>query len=169
MKSFTVKNLAGFLRQLFVEDSFDAFLVPEAVFVTGFTSSFDGRIPPNRTDAEEKEKDASASSPDLYISWGQLKPLAQALVKGKTLPRSFSLVFTLSEAKTLAFLEAAGDPIPREMLGGLFLNIRYTREQLILTSGCSLRQFTPDRTLEQAWDRQLAGFLARLGAVTDQD
>lgn len=155
MQGFYAKNLREFTKQLFLTDSFDAFLVPEASFVTGFTSSFDGRVP--------KPAEGEAVPAEPYVSWGVLRPTAFALIKGKTLPRSFSLVFMLSREKTEAFLTSCNAAFAPEEVGGLYLNVRYNGEKLAVTTGCALTVFSLDKSLEQAWDRQILNFLSRLG------
>ena len=150
MLGLSVTRLGEFTRHLFVKDSFDSFYLSEARFATGFTAQFDG-------------KTLSENAPAPYISWGQLRPVAFQLIKGKELPRSFSLVLVYPDEKTAAFLAAAGRDADPETLPSLFINLRYRQEQLMLTTGISEKSFYPDFELPKLWDRQVLNILRELG------
>ncbi len=148
MLGFYAQHLKEFTAQLFLDRTFDSFLVAEASFVTNYSTEFDG------TDLTE-----GAAEP--YISWEQLRPIAFSLIKGRTLPRSFSVVLMLSREKTAELLRASDSPYAPEDVTGLYLNLRYAREQLSVTTGVSFRSFTPDRSLDRIWDKQIERFLAQ--------
>ncbi|MBO4872593.1 MAG: hypothetical protein J5496_04170 [Lachnospiraceae bacterium] len=150
MLGLSVIRLKDFTRHLFVSDSFDDFYLSEARFATSFTASFDGKI-------------LSENAPSPYISWGRLRPLAYQLIKGKELPKSFSLVLVYPEEKTAALLAAAGREADPENLPSLFLNLRYRQEQLMLTTGISEQSFFPDFELPKLWDRQVLQILSERG------
>ena len=150
MLGFYVTRLGPLTQQLFLGTAFDDFLVREAAFQTGFRSDFDGQCP-------------DADAPEPYIRWEQLRPIAYQLIKGKTLPRSFQIVFRLSNEKTAAFLQAIDSSYAPEDVAGLFLNLRYAHEQLSVTTGCLLTEFSLDRELELAWDKQITRFLEKVG------
>lgn len=149
MLGFYAQHINAFAKQLFTQDSFDDFLVPEASFATAFTTEFDGQL-------------FGSDGTEPFVRWEVLRPLAYQLIRGKTLPRGFSLVFMLSREKTAAFLAAEESGFAPEEVAGLYLNFRYAREQLSVTTGVALTEFTPDRSLEQAWDRYIREFLDRL-------
>ena len=150
MLGLSVIRLKDFTRHLFVTDSFDAFYLSEARFATSFSAQFDG-------------KSLSENAPSPYISWGQLRPLAFQLIKGRELPKSFSLVLVYPEEKTAALLAAAGREADPENLPSLFINLRYRQEQLMLTTGISEKSFYPDFELPKRWDRQVLKILTELG------
>ncbi len=154
MLGFHVQRLGPLTQQLFLGSAFDDFLVSEASFQTSFRSDFDGQL------AEE-----GAAEP--CIAWRQLKPIAYQLIKGKTLPRSFQIVFRLSNEKTAAFLTAVSSSFTPDEVRGLYLNLRYAREQLSITTGCQFAEFTMDRELEKAWDRQVTRFLEKVGVTVE--
>ena len=149
MLGFYAQHLGDFARSLFTSDSFDDFLVPEASFLTSFTTEIDGQL-------------YGKENTEPFVRWGVLRPLAFQLIRGKTLPRGFTLVFMLSREKTAAFLAAVSSVFSSEDVAGLYLNFRYAREQLSVTTGAAMKEFTPDRSLEQAWDKQVQKFLDQL-------
>lgn len=150
MLGLSVTRLGEFTRHLFVKDSFDSFYLSEARFATSFTAQFDG-------------KSLNDNAPAPYISWSQLRPVAFQLIKGKELPRSFSLVLVYPDEKTAAFLAAAGRDADPDTLPSLFINLRYRQEQLMLTTGISEKSFYPDFELPKLWDRQVLNILRELG------
>ena len=160
MIRFSPKKLRDFNRQLFAESYFDEFLVPEAHFMTVFRSDFDGRS------AEENESgsEEAASLPAVpCIRWGLLRPIALELVRGAAAPKSFSIVLKLPAEKIWDVLpEEGADP---DAVSGLYLNIRYAKEELSVTTGCTLKAFSLDRTWEKAWDLKAEDFLNRAGLI----
>ncbi len=47
-----------------------------------------------------------------------------------------------------------------EDVNGLFLNITYQNEEILCTSGVSLKPFTLDKSLDQIWDDMMLRFFA---------
>lgn len=150
MLGITMTQLKPLTSLLFLQESFDDFDLAEARFVTEFSAEFDGRLP------EEGENPA-------YIKWGRLRPLAFQLIRGETLPKSFSLVLVYPREKTRSLLLAAGREPSHEDLPSLFLNIRYRQEQMMLTTGISEKSFYPDFELPRLWDQALLRLLTDLG------
>lgn len=133
-------------RALFEGDSFDNFLLVRAQIRTEIASEFDGRL---------------AEGPEPYISWGRFRSVLPALPTqpGDVLPSSCHIVLCLSRSKTAGFLNAVRSSFTPDQVGGLYLNIRLQEGRLSLTTGCSLTQFSPDRSLESAWDQRIRAFL----------
>ncbi len=72
---------------------------------------------------------------------------------------SFKFVFQFPPKQIQKLLEENDLPFHPEDVYGLFFNCQYHSEMLTLTTGSSLRVFTLDRSLDQAWDRMLTEFL----------
>ena len=155
------KKLRDFNRQLFAEPTFDAFLAPEAHFVTAFRTDFSER-PSEVSSSDGAGEDLPSGSPCPL--WKDLRPIALALVRG-TPPKSFSVVLKLPDDQTERVLAAAGLTAEAAGVSGFYLNIRYAKEELVLTSGCTQKTFSLDRSGEKAWDRYLEIFLSRLGLI----
>ena len=47
-----------------------------------------------------------------------------------------------------------------EDISNLSVNIRYQTGELYITTGSSLKVFTPDKSVDQAWDRWVEMFLS---------
>ena len=161
MIRFSPKKLRDFNRHLFAEPTFDTFLVPEAHFVTAFRTDFSGK-PTEASSSDTAGEKAASESP--CASWKDLRPIALSLVRG-TAPKSFSVVLKLPDEQAEKILAAAGLSDEAASVNGLYLNIRYAKEELVLTSGCTQKAFSLDRSGEKAWDRYLEVFLSRLGLI----
>ena len=160
MIRFSPKKLREFNRQLFAEPTFDAFLAPEAHFVTAFRTDFSER-PSEASSSDEPAENAPAAS--ACPLWKDLRPIALQLVRGAVPPKSYSVVLKLPEEQVSRVLAAAGAEDAADSVSGFYLNIRYAKEELVLTSGCTQKTFSLDKTGEKAWDRYLEIFLSRLG------
>ena len=162
MIRFSPKKLRDFNKQLFAEDTFDTFLVPEAHFVTSFRTDFSESPAPTRS-GESGGAEAAAPRESSCPCWKELRPIALQLVRGQA-PKSFSVVLKLPEDQMQRLFAALPDEDPSRV-SGFFLNIRYSREELMLTSGCTLKTFSLDKTWEKVWDRHIEEFLNRLGLI----
>ena len=47
----------------------------------------------------------------------------------------------------------------KEEINGLFMNLRYEKENLNIITGTSIKTFTLDKTLDQVWDGYVKDFL----------
>lgn len=150
MICLNVEDIKAFTAHLFTKETFDNFLLAEAVFATSFTTSFDGR----RAEPEEGE---------AYVSWGEVRPQALSLIKGSRLPRSFRIVLRLSQKKTEEFLSSCRLSFSAGDVGGLYLNIRYSDKKITCMTGCAMQVFRPDKTLEHAFDDQICRLLKQSG------
>ena len=166
MIRFSPKKLRDFNKHLFAETTFDAFLVPEAHFVTSFRTDFEGQPSPAGAADAAAGSDGKAASADLScVSWKELRPIALQLVRGQVPPKSFSIVMKLPEDQAESLLARGASPEDAGNVSGFYLNIRYAKEELMLTSGCMHKAFSLDRTWEKAWDKHIEDFLSRLGLI----
>ena len=148
MTSLTIADIKDFTGKLFLAEVFDNFLTTEAEFFTTFQVTLDGHL-------LEREKDC----PDEYVRWKKIRPLAFQIIKGKQLPKSFHIVFKLAGENVPRTLQSMGVPFTEEDVAGLYLNIRYENHQIYCVTGCSLRTFSLDKSLEKEWDEVIKRFL----------
>lgn len=140
MIGLKIADLKDFTAKLFIRDTFDSFELTDGEFITRFTVTLDGTL--------IEPEDGYA-----HITWGQVRPLAYQIIRGKELPHSFRLVLRLSDENVKKTLDSRGLPIQSEEVGALFLNINYTHGQIYVITGCSMKTFTMDKTLENEWDK----------------
>lgn len=170
MIRFSPKKLRDFNKQLFAEPTFDAFLVPEAHFVTSFRTDFEGKLSPadagtaSGNEAAGSTGAAAGAAENVCVSWKELRPIALQLVRGQA-PKSFSVVLKLPDDQVRQILAQAASGEDGSNVEGFYLNIRYAKDELMLTSGCMQKTFSLDKTWEKAWDHYIENYLSRLGLI----
>ncbi|MCD2493599.1 DUF5721 family protein [Lacrimispora sp. NSJ-141] len=148
MIALKIPDKKDFTSKLFLQDTFDAFMVSQASFTTSITVSLDGSLHRDYfTDAEWEEMEQHD-----FARWPLLKPLCYQIIKGRRLPEHFKIVFMLSRSNTEKLLSGTGLSIPVEQVGGLFLNVRYDQGTLQCVTGVAHSFFTADKSLDRAWD-----------------
>ena len=161
MKSIEIDNIRKFTSALFVGETFDSFCVTEASFSTLVDISIDGHI--NREFLGE-EAVQDEKSDDTAV-WKKLKPLCYEIIKGQKVPLRFKIVFIMPKTMTASFLAAEHLNSSPEDINGLFLNIKFESNKLSCTTGTSLKTFSLDKSVEEAWDRYAAEFLRQNGCL----
>jgi len=162
MIALQIEHIREFMNKLLLTSSFDDFLVSEASITTFTTFSVDGVLHPEFYDSDLIESpDVSA---EAQINWESIRPFCLSVFKGKRLPLSFHFILQLPKSRIPDFLQNSGlTAIAADDIFGLFMNIQYRNDTLIVTNGTSMRVFTGDRTLDQAWDRFVRDFLQKQG------
>ena len=147
------------MNKLLLQDTFDRFLVSEASITTFTTFSIDGQLHADFY-ATEKAKELKAQE-RTQVTWQEIKPFCYSVIKGRRTPLAFKFVFQLPSDEVDLLLARSGLPLIPQDVFGLFFNCQYHGESLTLTTGSSLRIFTMDKSLDQAWDGMLEDFLRR--------
>lgn len=153
-------NPQSLAARLFTDKTFDNFLLAEASFATDYIVSVDGSCQQKAESGEENAAPGAAA--ESHIRWESFRPVALQLVKGSRPPQAFHIVLMLSRRKLQDFIAASRCEIDPEDVAGLCINLRFQDEKLTVTTGCALKIFTPDRTLEKAWDRQVENFIEKM-------
>ena len=151
MIQLIIEDIKKLTDLLFVQETFDRFLMSEAHFVTGITVDLDGTLNSDYYDTDE----LSALSDQHTVTWGNMKKLCFQIIKGRKLPKRFRIVLKLAETDIYAWLMKNGLNQAPETVKGLFMTFCYENQKLSCTSGTALSVFTLDKTLEQAWDGQM--------------
>lgn len=163
MIAWRISEVKDFMAKLLLKETFDRYLVTEAEITTLQTVRIQGRVRREWFDNDEEAQ----LYPEGYIYWRDLKSLAYQMVKGRKTPLFMKLVFRLPKEILEPFLEAAGTGVSPSDVDGLFWNLHYERSGLIVTSGVSMRMFTLDKTLEQAFDSWTADYFKAQGIVAE--
>lgn len=154
MIALKIEDRKQFTSGLFVGDLFDSFLVKEASIITFNTFTIDGRLRKGYYTKEEQEQ----QNMEEYSPWSAVRPFCFSLIKGKRLPGSFQIVLQLAGQAVKEFVEEYGLSIAPERIKGLYLNIRYGEGQIVCVTGTSLDFFSPDKSVEEAWDKKAQAF-----------
>lgn len=159
MLALQITEVKPFMNKLFLRDTFDAFQLSEAVFVTFNTFHIDGSLQKEYYSSEELQ--TQNLSQQSWSFWRQVRPFCLDLIKGTHTPLEFRIVFRLSPANVEKLVAQTHLPISPTDIDGLFLNLHFRQGTLTCTTGSSLRFFTLDKTLEHTWDEMVKKFLQK--------
>lgn len=160
MIALQIKHVKDFMSQLLLQDAFDHFLLSEASVTTFASFSIDGRLHPDFYEEEEaKELKLQGRT---QVLWKDIKPFCYSIIKGRRSPLSFRFVFQLPARETELLLASSDLSLQPEDIFGLFFNCSFQQGTLTVTTGSSLKIFTRDHSLDQAWDQSLQDFLCSL-------
>lgn len=156
MVALKISNIKEFMNLLLLSDTFDHFLLSEASITTFATMILDGHSYADFFSPEDDGYELVAG--ESYVPFALLRSSCFDFIKGKRTPVSFKFVFLLSkknQEKTLASLHSS---FAAEDISGMYLNLKYQAGEIICTTGISYRNFSLDKSLDQAWDDMIIRF-----------
>jgi len=142
------------MSRLLLSDTFDSFLFIEGEIVTFSTFSIDGFL---KKDFFEKDMAPSRT----YTLWKDIREYAFSIIKGKRTPLSFQFVLGLSEMNIERLLQQQQLAFQPHDVQGLYLNLKYDGQNLTCVTGTSMKLFTLDKSLEEAWDQMVQRFFLK--------
>ncbi len=159
MIALKLTNTKNFMNTLLRGECFDHFLLKEATISSGASFVIDGTIPADFYTEEEKEEMGICGYG--FLPFSELRGNCFDLMKGKKTPSSFSFVFLLSPDNMKKTLVAMQSSFTENDIAALFMNIRYTAGELMLTTGISYKTFSMDKSLDKEWDAMVCKFLTK--------
>ncbi len=144
-------DIKDFMYRLLCTDLFDHFLLTEAKISTYADFTIDGRINPDFFDPEDAEYEQTAAA--ALVPFSLVRPFCFQLMKGTHTPLCFHFVLQLSPQNQQRTVAQSGSGFAPEEICGMFWNLKYSKRQLLCTTGISYHTFTMDKSLEQEWDR----------------
>ncbi len=153
-----IKDVRKFMSKLLVDSYFDDFLVNDVTITTYNTFKIDGHI-----NKDFYTEDELLALPDEHLSyWSKLRPFCYSVIKGKKTPLKFKLIFALDRSRIEKLLETTDTSITAADVNELFLNLKFENGILSYVTGCSLKIFTMDKSLEKAFDQDIADFISSI-------
>lgn len=163
MLALEITSMKNFMNQLLAADTFDSFLLEEAIVSTANTFTIDGHINPEFFHTDVRENTAvpsdTSGAPYEFRPWRDLKGLCFDLIKGKRTPLFFRFVLHLMPEKAAALLESRGCDVEPSQVKALVLNIRYDGSKAVLTTGTAFHSFVLSKEPDAIWDKALRQFL----------
>ncbi len=159
MLALKLTSMKSFMNHFLVADTFDNFLLVEAVISTANTYQIDGHINKEFYSTDEISE-ANTLSYD-FVLWKDMKGLCFHLIKGKRTPLFFKFVLHLKPDAVSKLLAAGGCSLPLEQVKALVLTIKYDGTQAVLTTGSSYHTFVMNKEPDTIWDKALQQFLSR--------
>jgi hypothetical protein len=165
MISLKTLDVKSFMAKLLTAALFDEFVLKEMEIQTYTCFSVSGQLNEDFFSQEELEKRKTEGA----ILWNEIKNIAYSIIKGNKTPLSMKIVFQLPEEQKREMVESLGDNLRSEDVGGLFLNIRFEKNELHIITGAAIKTFTLDKTLEREWDAWVKDFLKKQGFVFEEE
>lgn len=157
MQALELTDIKNFMNQFLKSDIFDHFLLQEAVITSAASFVVDGRI--NKGFYSEAELSELGILGYSFLPFRMLRGNFFDLIKGKKTPSSFKFILLLSPENLKRTLDSISSSFSENDITGVFINIRYQNQMLTLTTGISYRIFSPDKSLDNEWDRLVRQFL----------
>lgn len=163
MISVKSSNTKAFMSKLLTSELFDNYLVEEVAIDTFNSFYIDGHV--HKEFYADVEDEGSVPS-DSLSRWADLRPICLELIKGKRTPLKFKFVFHLDRKTTAEIAEKAEAGLsPADIKLGV--NIRFSRGELVITTGTAFSIFTLDKSIEKAWDSYFPSFLESNGITLE--
>ncbi len=157
MLALKLTDVKDFMNKLLRSETFDNFLLQEAVISSAANYVIDGRMNQEYFSVEELEDAQIMDYP--FLPFSMLRGNCFDLIKGKKTPASFRFVFLLSPENQKKTLESLHSSFTEKDIRGFFLNLKYQNLTLTLTTGVSYQIFSMDKSLENEWDKLVIRFL----------
>ncbi len=161
MIALELTSVKDFMNTLLKSDTFDHFLLQEAVINSAASYVIDGHI--TKEFYTEEELEQLGISGYSILPFSLLKSNCFDLIKGKKTPSYFKFVFLLSPKNLEKTLSSVSTSYTPNDISGVYLNLKYQNQLLTLTTGISYRIFSTDKSLENEWDKLVLRFLNRHG------
>lgn len=155
MIAIEITEVKDFMGKLLQKETFDNFLLIEMDIVNAASYHIAGHRQKAWYDTDEWEDLPEQD----YLTWREVKPAAFDLIKGHKIPLKISAVFRLSEENTARILKRGGFSFDTDAVGGLFFNLKFENNTILLTTGVSMNTFTLDKSLERQWDDDFSEFI----------
>lgn len=153
MISLKLTNRKAFMKHLLLLETFDHFLFIEGEITTFNRFSIDGYL-----QKDFFEEDTPATE---FAFWKQLREFCFSIIRGKQTPLNFKFIFSLSPENIAKLISQKQLTFQPEQVQGLYLNIRFNGNELQCVTGTSLKTFSMDKSLEQAWDTMIQNFFSQ--------
>lgn len=159
MLALKISSMKSFMNHLLVADTFDNFLLEEALISTANTYQIDGHVNKEFFSSENMQE-IPLPSYDFTL-WKDMKGLCFNLIKGKRTPLFFKFVLHLKPEAVGKLLAAGGCSLPPEQIKALVLTLKYDGTQAVLTTGSSYHTFVMSKEPDVIWDKALQQFLSK--------
>jgi len=157
MIALELTDVKDFMNKLLRTETFDHFLLQEAVITGAATYTISGQI----TKGYYTEDELTEHHLDnlRFLPFSMLRNNCFDLIKGKKTPSSFRFVFLLSPDNQRKTLTSMDSNFSENDITGIYINLRYQNQLLSLTTGISYNVFSTDKTVDSKWDKLVMRFL----------
>lgn len=165
MLALQISSMKAFMHHILVSDTFDIFLLEEAVIKTAYTYTIDGHTNQDFFTAGEQDDDRP---PYEFAPWSDMKGICYQLIKGRHTPLYFKFVLHLKPAHMEKLLSGPECGVDASQVKALVVTVKYDGEKALLTTGCSLHTFLPTKEPDILWDKAMRRFLDKKGLACQE-
>lgn len=155
MLALKITDIKGFMSKLLIKDTFHSFYLSEATISTFSTLNIDGKI--NKSFFTDEELEGLCGR--QYSYWKEIQPYCFNFVKGTKTPTSMKIIYALPPAEISNLLEASRLNYTLADIEGLFINFKYFDSAITCVTGTSVRIFSMDKSLDEAFDQYIKQYL----------
>mgnify|MGYP001213362237 FL=1 len=155
MISLKIEDVKSFMAMLLTNTLFDKFILKEMeiqTFKNFYVSSQFHESFFSQEELEEREEKSDAL-------WSEIRGIAFSIIRGNKTPLSMKIVLALPRKHVISLVNSLRGKLNIEDVGGLYINIRFEKNDLNIITGTAIKTFTLDKTLEQEWDIWVKKFL----------
>ena len=164
MVAYKVRDVRSCMNELLCKETFDFFLLQEAVINTFSTFSIDG----HRNDGYfTTAETAELESDDSLMPYEYFRNFCFDIIKGKKTPLSFQVILSLPTRIIEQIIESAELNFQAEDVN-LVAIFRFNDNGLTITTGTSFNEFVMDKSLERQFDEWFYKFLNAAGIDVDK-
>lgn len=147
MLAFSIPKdeIKHFMQKLLKEDAFDKLEVRSFELETIVKYEITGNI--NKDYLKENEE-------RYFVKWKELKPFIHQLIKGDKKPKYMKMVFSLEDSAVFNLCENAK---------AMFLNINYSNDEIMGTTGTSQKNFSLSKMEDKIWEETILKFFQKNG------
>lgn len=159
MLALQIEDVKEFMNQMLVGTMFDHFLLSEAVVNSRIQYTIDGTL--DLSFFSEEEKISFIEEGISKIPFSYVKKMVFDMMKGTQTPISMKLVFQLSGKNLVSTLQSFGTHTNPDDISGMFINVSYQQDRLLITTGVGYSIFMKEKPLEHSWDLLVKKFLSK--------
>jgi len=158
MIALKIEEVKPFMAKLLTNTLFDDFILKEMEIQTFTSFHISGKFYESFFSKEELEERGNSN-----VLWKDTRAIAFSIIRGSKTPLSMKIVFQLPENLSEDLINSLGGKIRSEDVGGLFINIRFEKNELNIITGTAIKTFTMDKTLDREWDDWVKKFISEQG------
>lgn len=166
MISLTITEVKAFMGKLLAQTTFDFFLLKEMELSTFINFNINGQLNDAFFTKEELEERGENQK---SVLWSEVRSIAYSMIKGNKTPLTLKIVFQLPRPLCEELVQQSGGRLKSEEVGGLYLNVRFDKNELHIITGTAIKTFTLDKTLEQEWDLRVKRILKEQGIAFEEE
>ena len=159
MNSIEIKGVKSIMTHILTRETFDSFTISEARVRTFVTYTIDGTFQPDFFTEEEKESDNFPT--ETFVRYASVRKFLFEIIKGKRTPTYMKLVFHAPSLLIERLIEKSGSTFTKDDVNSLTATVSFRGGKVTIVTGTNYRVFSPDRSLDEAWDIFFERFLTK--------